>query len=121
MVGAVAALAAVFLGWVAWTTWFHSTPQIDSELIGFEIVDEHEATARFGVRRADESVVGTCTLRAFSEDHTTVGELVFEVPQRAEENASPLRQTLTQSVRTERRATSVELLGCSAEGQPRPR
>ncbi len=114
---AVAALVAAFLGWVAWATWFHSTPQIDSELISFQILSEHEAVARFGTVRAEESVVGTCTLRAFSEDHTTVGELVFSVPA----GVAPLRQTLSQTFRTERRATSVELLGCTAEGQPRPR
>lgn len=114
---ALAALAAVFLGWVAWTTWFHSTPRIDSELISFEILSEHEVVARFGTVRAEQSVVGTCTLRAFSEDHTTVGELVFSVPQ----GTAPLRHTLSQTFRTERRATSVDLIGCTADGQPRPR
>ena len=114
---ALAALIAVFLGWVAWATWFHSTPKIDSDLISFEIISEHEAVARFGVVRATDAVVGTCTLRAFSEDHTTVGDLVFKVP----EGAAPLDQTLSQTFRTERRATSVELLGCTAKGQPRPR
>jgi Domain of unknown function (DUF4307) len=110
-------LVAVFLGWVAWATWFHSTPRIDSELISFEVIGEHEVVARFGVQRAEDSVVGTCTIRAFSEDHTTVGERVFAVP----DGAGPLKQTLSQVLRTERKATSVELLGCTAEGQPRPR
>lgn len=114
---AVGTIVAVFLGWVAWATWFHSTPRIDSNLISFEVVDEHQAVARLGVRRAEDSVVGTCTLRAFSEDHTTVGELAFRVP----EGPAPLSQTLTKTVRTERRATSVELVGCLAPGQPRPR
>jgi hypothetical protein len=114
---AVGTVVALFLGWVAWATWFHSTPRIDSSLISFEVVDDNQAVARLGVRRADASVVGTCTLRAFSEDHTTVGELVFRVP----EGTAPLRQTITKVVRTERRATSVELLGCLAPGQPRPR
>lgn len=117
LIVAVGTMIAVFLGWVAWATWFHSTPRIDSRLISFEVVDDNQAVARLGVRRAEASVVGTCTLRAFSEDHTTVGELAFRVP----EGAAPLSQTLTKVVRTERRATSVELVGCLAPGQPRPR
>ena len=117
LIVSVSTIVAVFLGWVAWATWFHSTPRIDSSLISFEVVDDNEAIARLGVRRAEASVVGTCTLRAFSEDHTTVGELAFRVP----EGPAPLSQTLTKVVRTERRATSVELVGCLAPGQPRPR
>lgn len=117
LIVAVGTIVAVFLGWVAWATWFHSTPRIDSSLISFEVVDDNRAVARLGVRRADASVVGTCTLRAFSEDHTTVGELAFRVP----EVTAPLSQTITKVVRTERRATSVELVGCLAPGQPRPR
>ena len=51
-------------------------------------------------------------LRAYAEDHTVVGELSF----------TPERSGRTdQTVRTERRATSVELMGCTAEGQNRPR
>ncbi|MGL5827366.1 MAG: DUF4307 domain-containing protein [Nocardioides sp.] len=103
--------------WVGWAAWFHATPRIDSDLISFTVTGEHEAVARFGVRRAEESVVGTCAIRAFAADHTTVGELTFLVP----DGAAPLEQTLVQSLRTERRATSVELLGCTAPGQPRPR
>ncbi len=117
LLAGLATLVAVFLGWVAWVTWFHATPRIDSELISFDVVDDNQATARLAVRRAEAEVVGTCTLRAFSEDHTTVGELAFRVP----EGEAPLSQTLTKVVRTERLATSVELLGCTAEGQPRPR
>ncbi len=117
VIALVAVIVAVFLGWVAWATWFHATPKISSDLISFEIVDDHEAVARFGVQRADDSVVGTCTLQAVAEDHTTVGQLAFPVP----DGPAPLKQTLTQTLRTERRAVSVELLGCTADGQPRPR
>ena len=55
--------------------------------------------------------MASCTLRAFAEDHTVVGELVF-VPEDGRSD---------QDVRTERRATSVELLGCTAPGQNHPR
>ena len=56
-------------------------------------------------------MVASCTLRAFAEDHSTVGELAFE----------PVDGRNEVTLRTERRATSVTLLGCTAPGQPRPR
>ena len=69
-------------------------------------------TATVEVRLADDDVVATCTLRAYAEDHTVVGELSF-TPEAAGRSE--------QTVRTERRATSVELIGCTAPGQNRPR
>jgi hypothetical protein len=111
---ACAALALVFLGWLGWTTWEHATPDVQSSMVGYEVVDEHTATARIDVRLADADVRASCLLRAFAEDHTVVGERsltpVYGAP-----------QPLSVAVRTERRATSVELVGCTAPGEPRPR
>ena len=53
-------------------------------------------------------------LRAYAEDHSTVGELTF-TPDPSEGR----RQVRT--MRTERRATSVDKLGCTAPDQHRPR
>lgn len=107
-------LAAVFGGWLAWTTWVHSTPQARSELVGYDVVDTHTATGAVVVRLADDVDPDevTCTLRAFAWDHTTVGERTFSP-------AGSGRQEV--DVRTEREATSVELLGCTAPDQSRPR
>ncbi len=52
----------------------------------------------------------TCRLRAFAEDHTTVGELAF-----TPDPDAGRRQVV--EVRTERRATALESLGCTADGQ----
>jgi hypothetical protein len=51
-----------------------------------------------------------CTVLAYAEDHTTVGQQTF----------TPIsgRQTIT--VRTERAATSVDWIGCVAQGQQEP-
>ena len=107
----VVVVAAVFAGWLAWTIWAVSTPEVSSELLGFDVVDEHAATARVAIVLDDEDVRATCTLRAYAEDHSIVGELSF----------APLGSGNTeQTVRTERTATSVELLGCTAPGQQRP-
>jgi len=103
-------VAAVLLGWLAWAALFHTTPAVESGLASYEIVGENEATAVIDVSLADD-VVASCRVRAFAADHTTVGELAFE----------PVDGRNEVTVRTERRATSVTLVGCTAPGQSRPR
>lgn len=105
-------VAAAFLGWLGWTIWEQSTPQVRSSLVGYDVVDEHRADATVDVRLRDDDVDASCTLRAYAKDHSVVGELVFSPEGSGRDD---------QSVRTERRATSVELLGCTAPGQSRPR
>ena len=108
---AVAVVVAVaFLSWLAWATWFHSTPAVTSELATYRVVDQHEASAVIDVVLADDAQDPSCRLRALAEDHNVVGELAF----------TPKDGRNAVSVRTERAANSVELLGCTAEGQPRP-
>ncbi len=53
-------------------------------------------------------------MRAYAEDHTLVGIVSF-----TPDPTSTGR--VTQEISTDRRATSVELLGCTAPGQSRPR
>jgi hypothetical protein len=109
-VAVAALLAAAFLGWLAWATWFHANPAVESQLSSYRIVDQHEATAEIEVSFDDAADV-SCRVRALAEDHTVVGELTF----------TPRDGSNTVSVRTERVATSVELVGCTADGQPRSR
>ena len=114
LIGASAVVVAAFLGWLAWSTWAQVTPAVESDLVGYAVKGEHEATAKVAVQFGDDSVRATCLLRAYAEDHSVVGELSFTP---AHDAAQPIEET----VRTERRATSVELVGCTAPGQPRPR
>ena len=114
LVAASAALAMAFLGWLAWTAYVHSTPAVDSEMVTYSIDGEHQVTARVAVTLKDEGVRASCLLRAFAEDHSVVGELSFTPEYGA-------RQPVEETVRTERRATSLELVGCTAPGQNRPR
>jgi hypothetical protein len=107
-------LALVFLGWLSWTIYEHSTPQVTSELETFSIEDDHTATAVLVVTLDSADVKASCTLRAYAADHTTVGELTF-----TPDPSKGRRQVET--IRTERRATSVESIGCTAPGQDRPR
>jgi hypothetical protein len=112
VIGACVVVAAAFLGWLGWATWAQSTPEVTSKLVGYHVVDAHSATATVQVDLGDADVRADCTLRAYAEDHSVVGELVF----------TPSGSGRTdRTVRTEREATSVELLGCTAPGQNRPR
>ncbi len=104
------AVAVAFLAWLAWTTVFHASPVVESELTSYDVVDDGSAAAVVTVSLAD-GVVASCRIRAFADDHTTVGEVAFE----------PVDGRNEVTVRTERRATSVTLLGCTAPDQPRPR
>lgn len=111
LIAACVIVIAAFAGWLGWTIWDTSTPEVQSNLVGYTVVDQHSATANVDVRLADSGVRAACTLRAYAEDHSVVGELSFV----------PTDGRNTPTVRTERRATSVELLGCTAPGQNRPR
>lgn len=109
-------VSVLFLTWLGWTALSHGNPEVRSDMLTYTIDGEHAATARIDVRLDDDDVVATCLLRAHAEDHTVVGELSFEVTA----DVLGSRTTLDRQVRTERRATSVELLGCTAPGQTRP-
>lgn len=109
-IGIAVALAVVSLGWLGWAVWFHSTPAVTSSLVTFDVTSDHETRVRLDVDLGDD-VEASCRLRAFAEDHTTVGELAF----------TPVDGNNEVVIRTERRATTVEKLGCTAPGQPRPR
>ena len=67
-------VAAAFLGWLGWTIWEQSTPQVQSSLVGYDVVDQHRAEATVDVSLGDDDVDATCTLRAYAEDHSVVGE-----------------------------------------------
>lgn len=108
------AVAAAFLGWLAWAMWFHSDPAVSSELIGFDVVDDHTATAVLRVEYGDGPVDAECSLRAVAEDKTVVGQVSFS----PDPDEGPDYEV---EIATERRATTVERLGCTTEGQPRPR
>ena len=85
-----------------------------SKLAGWQVTGEHRVTARIDVAVLDSGVVASCLVRAYAGDHSVVGERAFDVN-------SATEGTVEVEVRTERRATAVEHVGCTAPGQPRPR
>lgn len=110
LIGVSVAIAVVFGVWLGWVALFHGNPDVTSELVGFEIIDDHTATTWINVSVHDD-VDATCTVRATSEDHTIVGEQTF----------SPTDGRNDVTIRTEREATAVEKVGCTTPDQSRPR
>jgi Domain of unknown function (DUF4307) len=107
---AVLAIAGVALAWLGWAAWDRATPEVQSELIGWDVESEHEVSVTLEVDLRD-GVVATCRVLARSEDHAPVGELAF----------TPDDGTNVVSIRTERRATAVEKAGCTTADQSWPR
>ncbi len=98
------------LTWLAWSTLFHATPDASSELVGWEVVSDNAITARVDVVLRG-SPDATCEVRAIAADHTVVGEASF----------TPEAGRNEVQVRTERRASAVENVGCTTPDQHRPR
>ena len=110
--GVVGVLA---LGWLVWVIWFQSTPEVRSAMRSFAVLGEHEVTATFEVTTSSSDVVADCLVRAFGEDHSVVGERNVEV------TGVDGQEQRTARFRTEREATSVELVGCNTADQVRRR
>ncbi len=116
LVAVVVVLVAAGLSWLAWAVLEHGRPEAQSALVSFRTEGQHAAVATFTVVRRSEDIEASCLLRALATDHTIVGEL--EVPVGP---GAPRVQTMEQTVRTEREATSVEVVGCSTPRQPQRR
>ena len=108
-------VGVVALAWLAWASWFQSTPDVQSTIRSFEVLDSHSVTAEVSVKLRSPDITANCLVRAYSPDHSVVGERNFEVA----DTEGTVRLTLP--FRTERKATSVELIGCTTANQNRPR
>ena len=115
VIAGIVALSLAGLTWLLWVVLFHGRPPVTSEMVGFDIDGQHAAVARYTVVRRDATVPASCLLRAYADDHSVVGELTVPVESRSK------AVTVSSTVRTERRATTVDLVGCTSAGQRQPR
>ena len=104
----VTTLVLAFAVWLAWTTWDHSRSEVHSTMPTWDAVDDHAVVAHATVWLAPGATSPTCRVQARADDHTIVGEVQF----------TPVQGSQSIRIRTERAATSVEWLGCTADGQP---
>jgi len=111
----IVALVASGVSFLAWAVLFQSTPSVTSQLTTWQVQDDHLVVANITVGRESQFTEASCRLRAIAEDHTVVGETVVPITD------GPEKQSLQVDIRTERRATSVENVGCTSPDQPRPR
>ena len=90
-------------------------PEVSSDGLVFDdsTATDRAISAEFVVDMADDVEEATCTLNAYGTDRTIVGSVTFVVPQ----GTTRVERTIA----TERRAVRVELVGCTAPGQSRPR
>ncbi len=107
---AIAATLLLLLGWLAWATWAQATPQVESELTTYDVTDAGSVDVSVLVS-LDTDVQASCTITALAGDHQTVGQVSFV----------PSDGMNTISIRTERSATAVDLVGCTTAEQTRPR
>ena len=107
-------LAVVAAAWLAWVVVFHGRPEVTSQMVGYRVPGQHTAVATYTVVRRDSDVAASCLLRALADDHSVVGELTVPV------TSGPASARLRSTVRTERRAGSVQLVGCTTADHPTP-
>jgi hypothetical protein len=114
LLGAAGVVVTALVAMLAWVVVYQANPSVASGELTFDIVDDRSAVAQFTVDLSDPDVEATCTLRAYAEDKVLVGNVAFAPEPDA-------RGRVEQTIATDRRATSVELVGCTAPGQARPR
>jgi hypothetical protein len=116
VIALIVVLAGAGLSWLAWVVLELGRPDARADLISYEVTGTHSAHARFVVVRRDAEVAASCLLRALAADHTIVGER--DVPVGPGE---PTTTTVRRTIRTERLATSVLMVGCVTDEQTRRR
>jgi hypothetical protein len=116
VVAVIVVLAAAGLSWLIWVMLAHGRPAAQSNLVSWEAEGEHSAQARFTVVRREPDVEASCLLRALAADHAIVGEIHVAVGP-----GEPTVTTLGRTIRTEREATAVQMVGCVTDEQQRRR
>lgn len=110
-------LTVVGGGWLAWTAWFHGTPEATSALVRWEVVGDTEVDVTFDVRLSGD-VEAQCRVEAYDVGKVAVGSEVVVVPTEAGDADGGRIST---TIRTTSRATAVEMIGCTTPEQRRPR
>ncbi|MEV5973914.1 DUF4307 domain-containing protein [Streptomyces sp. NPDC051921] len=103
-----AALGAALLVVMGWFGWYYVVDnKISAEMIKFDVVSDSEVQVHLEIRK-DADAKGVCTLRSRSEDGAEVGRKDVRI----DEPGDRLDRVWT--IRTTARATSAELIGCTA-------
>jgi hypothetical protein len=106
LVAVVVVVVAAFVGWVLWAALGAATPDVRSELRGFEVRSATRVTADLQIV-ADARRPVTCTVQAEDRNRDPVGIARTTLP--AGEDAT---RRATVGIRTRSRAVTVVISGC---------
>lgn len=99
----------VFIPWLIWSAWHHSSPEIRVSLISFQNETATSIEITYLVERDDPSIPLRCTLLARDFDKNVVGELEDYLP------ASKTRMlTKTTTIPTRIAPVNAAVLECRA-------
>jgi hypothetical protein len=99
--------ALALLAWAIWAGASEGDKAIDATVSSYQVVSTHEIQVKVSAHYRNDDTEGTCLVRATAADHTVVGELNLT----ADELRAADGDWIT--IRTERRATTAELVRCS--------
>jgi hypothetical protein len=102
----IAVLLAIGVAWVGWAAWGQSHGEVTGTLVSFRVESDHAVKVTLTIT-PDGSAAAHCTVQALASDHTTVGHQSVGIPAH-----SGSARAVTTTVKTERRATSVNLGRC---------
>lgn len=105
------ALAAAFIGALAYVGWQLAAPGIDYQVLSWRVVSDDRVDITFEVTRADTADV-YCVLRAQDSTWADVGYAVAALPR----GTTYVQETY--ALRTIAPAYGIEVLGCAAGGPP---
>lgn len=108
LIGIVAVLAAVSLGWLIWAALVHSRPAVSARVAAYTVVSDTRIDATVTVDRPDPTVEVVCRISAQAADFQPVGELNLLVDAGAESVLN-----LDVSITTLRKATTAVVRECS--------
>jgi hypothetical protein len=100
-------LVTALLAWAVWAALDTGASGVDADVMSYQVVSTHEVRVKVVVRSHDDGADGSCLLRATAEDHTVVGELNLTTEEIRKASGVWI------PIRTERRATTAELVRCT--------
>jgi hypothetical protein len=106
LIAAASALAAAFLGWLAWAALHQAREGVSAQIVGFTVVSPHAVRVTLEVDSGDDADV-VCTVEARAADHGLVGTRDVTVP--VDDGGSARYETV---IRTDREATTAAVTGC---------
>ena len=107
LVGVVALVTAVGMGWLIWAALAHATPEVSAQVSSFAITSDTTIDVTVTVQRSDPGQAASCRVIAQSTDFQPVAEEEVPIPP---SDFELVDTTLT--LTTLRRATSASVTGC---------